>query len=371
MITSQPLGNTDLTPGGNTTLSVVASGNPSYQWQELIGGGLWSDLTNGGVFNGVTTPVLSITGATLSMNGNQYRVIVTRGCGAPISSSSLTLSVTSANASVLTLGNGIGCQGDTISIPLTATRLNSVTDFSFKINLPIGTSFLGLTNLVSGLNSATATVSGAQISILWNGPSYSQLSGSLMNLRLVLGSQGGNLAWDSATTMISSSAFTNVNGFLNIAPLPAVVNQPLSLLTVGEFSGVSISTVTSNSTEFQWQKRNSTSSQWVDLVDDDLYSGTSTEILTFSSVTINLSGYQYRLKLKSNTCPNSVYSSICTMSVIPMQIDLSSSVGNFCFGDTIIVPIRVSGANSISTMNVLLQYDTSKLDFLPFYPIVY
>jgi hypothetical protein len=366
MITSQPLGNTDLTPGGNTTLSVVASGNPGYQWQELIGGGLWSNLTNGGVFNGVTTPVLSITGATLIMNGNQYRVIVTRGCGAPISSSPLTLSVTSANASVLTLGNGIGCQGDTLSIPLTVTRLNSVTDFSFKINLPIGTSFLGLTNLVSGFNSATATVSGAQISILWNGSSYSQLSGSLMNLRLVLGSQGGNLAWDSATTMISSSAFTNVNGFLNTAPLPAVVNQPISLLTVGEFSGVSISTVTSNSTEFQWQKRNSTSSQWVDLVDDDLYSGTSTEILTFSSVTINLSGYQYRLKLKSNTCPNLVYSSICTMSVIPMQIDLSTSVGNSCFGDTIIVPIRVSGANSISAMNVLLQYDTSKLDFLPF-----
>ena len=58
MITSQPLGNTDLTPGGNTTLSVVASGNPGYQWQELIGGGLWSNLTNGGVFNGVTKQIV-------------------------------------------------------------------------------------------------------------------------------------------------------------------------------------------------------------------------------------------------------------------------------------------------------------------------
>ncbi len=47
-----------------------------YQWQEDSGSG-FSDIANGGIYGGATTASLVLTGVTLAMNGNDYKVIVT------------------------------------------------------------------------------------------------------------------------------------------------------------------------------------------------------------------------------------------------------------------------------------------------------
>jgi hypothetical protein len=184
-ITTQPSGVTGIAAGANTSFTVVAAGSPTYQWQELTQGGSWTNLSNGGVYGGVTTATLTITAATTSLNGNQYRVVVTGGCGAPVTSNALTLSVTSASATGLTAGSASGCQGDTVLVPLTVSGLNAATAFSFKINLPSGTTYVGLANVVSGLSSATGSVASGLLTINWNGSAFTQASGTLMNIRLV------------------------------------------------------------------------------------------------------------------------------------------------------------------------------------------
>lgn len=60
----------------STTFSIVfpnpQPASPSFQWQLKIGD-VWTDLSNDLVYSGVTNAILSITGATSSMNGNKYR----------------------------------------------------------------------------------------------------------------------------------------------------------------------------------------------------------------------------------------------------------------------------------------------------------
>jgi hypothetical protein len=65
--------------GGNVTFSIVDYGAFNYQWQEDQGGGFVS-LSNGGIYTGVNTSSLNITGATSAMNGWQYRCIAMGSC---------------------------------------------------------------------------------------------------------------------------------------------------------------------------------------------------------------------------------------------------------------------------------------------------
>ncbi|WP_209319789.1 immunoglobulin domain-containing protein [Ancylomarina longa] len=65
--------------GGTANFEVTASGEPIYyyQWQEDSGSG-FTDLANGGVYSGVNTAKLTITGALIgSFDGNKYQCIVT------------------------------------------------------------------------------------------------------------------------------------------------------------------------------------------------------------------------------------------------------------------------------------------------------
>jgi hypothetical protein len=155
------------------------------------------------------------------------------------------------------------------------------------------------------------------------------------------------------------------NGTLGVTALPVVVTQPVAALTVAEFLGTTISAVTNNATSFRWQKQDVGSSIWNDLNDNNVYSGTGTAVLNISSASLSLNGARYRLRMSAGTCPAQVNSGVCTLTVTPMQITLNALGANACAGDTVTIPVRVSGANAISNMSVYLIYSASNLTFLP------
>jgi Immunoglobulin I-set domain len=83
---------------------IARGGNLAYQWQISTDNGLtFSDLSNGGVYSGVTTKTLAISNAN-GLNGRQYRCIL-GGCPAGVTSNAATLTVTST-ASPTTLAAG-------------------------------------------------------------------------------------------------------------------------------------------------------------------------------------------------------------------------------------------------------------------------
>ncbi|NMB71878.1 MAG: hypothetical protein GYA22_07005, partial [Bacteroidales bacterium] len=78
---------------GTLEMEVKAIGwNLSYLWQENTGSG-WNDLSDGGVYSGTHTQKLTITNPPAAMNGYRYRVVVSGGCGSPVISTSVTITV--------------------------------------------------------------------------------------------------------------------------------------------------------------------------------------------------------------------------------------------------------------------------------------
>jgi len=73
-ITDQPDAQT-VNYGAPATFSITATNAISYQWQELVSG-VWTDITNGGIYSGATTNTLTISAATGNMNTYQYKCIV-------------------------------------------------------------------------------------------------------------------------------------------------------------------------------------------------------------------------------------------------------------------------------------------------------
>ena len=79
--------------GSTVSFSIAASGTGiSYQWQANTGAG-FANLSDGGVYSGSTTSTLIITGATVALNSNQYRCVVSGTCTPAANSTAATLTV--------------------------------------------------------------------------------------------------------------------------------------------------------------------------------------------------------------------------------------------------------------------------------------
>ena len=163
-ITTQPANQT-VSVGGSTSFAAAASGNPAptYQWQASTdGGSTWTNLTDTVPYSGTTTSTLTITGATVALNGYQYQCVATNTAGSA-NSNAATLTVTytpsdttgptvaisaptagqSLTASVLTVS---GTASDNVGVILVQVQLNSggwqaatgTTSWSLPVTLASG-----------------------------------------------------------------------------------------------------------------------------------------------------------------------------------------------------------------------------------------
>ena len=136
-ITLQPSNNLDAPSGSlqefSVTPSVSGSGTPiDLQWQENSGSG-FVDLVNGGIYSGVTTETLTITGVSSVQSGNQYRAILTTPsyiCDSDFTSNTAVLTVISDD----TVGGGTtgavtitpnSVPGDDLAISVSDADLNT------------------------------------------------------------------------------------------------------------------------------------------------------------------------------------------------------------------------------------------------------
>ena len=94
VITSHPE-NATVVEGATVQLSVAASDVVAYTWQADTGTG-FINIADGTLYSGVNTSKLSITGATMEMNGYQYRVIVSGVGATSATSNEAVLTVTEA-----------------------------------------------------------------------------------------------------------------------------------------------------------------------------------------------------------------------------------------------------------------------------------
>ena len=165
-ITSQPP-NTAICNGGSGSITLGITGtNLTYKWQiSTNGGGSFTDLTNNPTYSGITSKTLSITGATLSMNNYQYRVVVNGTCTqANNASAAATLTVNTPASITLNPVDGNRCVGTNLSF--TSAASGSSPSYQWQVSTDGGFNYTDL----PGATSATLTLT--NLSMALNGHRY-------------------------------------------------------------------------------------------------------------------------------------------------------------------------------------------------------
>jgi len=155
---------------GSASFTVVASSDVThYEWQEDRGGDNWQTLSNGGIYSGVSTPTLSLSGLTLANTGWRYKVIVT-GIG---SAESNPVALTVSKGAALTAGPAdqiICSSGGSVNFAVVATDAVSYQwqvsvnggAWSAVVNgVPAGVSYSGTTAAILTVTTTAATPAGA------------------------------------------------------------------------------------------------------------------------------------------------------------------------------------------------------------------
>jgi alpha-tubulin suppressor-like RCC1 family protein len=268
-ITMQP-GNRSVTAGASTSLSITATGSMLvYQWQSSSDdGATWGDLANTAPYSGVTTATLAITSTPATLNGTQYRCVVTNAIGT-VRSSLATLTVNILPAITTQPANTTIIAGANATFTVAATGKPPPTyQWQSSTN---GTNWTNLSNSApyGGVTTATLAITAAPGNL--NGMRY----------RCVASNGTGPDATSAAAT-------------LTVNTLPAITTQPASqTVLAGQSVAFTVAATGFPAPACQWQVLGS-DSQWVSLADNALYSGVTTANLTVATVTADMTGAQYR-----------------------------------------------------------------------------
>ena len=152
-ISGQPQ-NATICAGTNNTFTVNASGsNLTYQWQ--VSTPAVPAFTN---IPGATASSYPVTAATVAMNLNQYRVIVTGTCSPSVTSSPAVLNVIAAPAITTQPANNAVCETGNIGFSVTASN---TTQYQWQVSTNGGSSWSDL----SGQTSANLNLTNVSLSM--------------------------------------------------------------------------------------------------------------------------------------------------------------------------------------------------------------
>lgn len=144
-LNTQPPATTVVCDGGTTTITVGASGNSLvYQWQlSTNNGASFSPLSNAGVYSGVDTQTLTITGATLGMTNYQYRIVIGSVACPSVTSNASTLGVNpllSTSVSITAAPGDEICDGTEVTFTATPVNGGGTPSYQWFLNgSPAGT----------------------------------------------------------------------------------------------------------------------------------------------------------------------------------------------------------------------------------------
>lgn len=209
LIGTSPVSRTICT-GSNLSFSVAASGTGIvYQWQFNSGSG-FINITNGGIYSGATTATLTLTGATLTLSGYQYRCLVAGTCTPSVISGVATLTV---HAPVVIERSAPAveiCAGGNASFTITAVSGPSIS-YQWQASTDGGTTWSN----IAGANATTYSLSGVIAAMsgnryrcqVWNSTCTTPVNStpSLLTVRVV---PGIGLAAAPLTTLLPGQQTT-------------------------------------------------------------------------------------------------------------------------------------------------------------------
>jgi len=360
---------------GDTAIFTVSAANVvNYQWQRLLNGS-WVDLTAGGIYAGTTTSTMSVI-ASPAISGATYRVKIQGSCPGFVFSQSASLTVAASQQNILiTAGNASGCTGDTIAVPITTTGGSGVAAISLALGYDVqGLTFAGFANPSAQIGPGLlVNAIGGKVLASWFSTSAINLTqGTLFNVLFVV-NNGSALQWDLQTPGNCELADFNGNpintGFTNGGVSfsgASILNQPSGNVNLVVGDATVLRVAASNATGYQWQFLNGTS--WVNVMNDAVHAGATTDSLSFTNVPAGFNGRQYRVQI-SSTCVAALLSNTITLAVNlgpPPPIEVYLTAGSVCVGDTLDVVVKVDNLQQTSAISLVLAYPPQALNFVGF-----
>jgi len=310
-VISQHPQNATICSGNNATFSVTATGaNPTYQWQLSTDGGNTFNNIPGG-----TSSSLTVTNATVAMNNNRYRCVVS-ACPPAINSNSAILTV--ANSATITNqpANAAICENSNTSFSVSTG--GPTPNYQWQLSTDGGANYNPVLNntVYSGATTSTLTITGATAGM--NGYRY----------RCVVSSAG------CPTPAVSNE------GILTVNTLVSITSQPQNAAVCSGNNHTFTLSSTGSGATYQWQVSTDGGASFNNIPGANLSS------YTINGATVAMNGYLYRV-IVNGTCPPAVTSSNATLNVaVSATASISTSATEACSGANINLTGTVSDATN-------------------------
>lgn len=300
--------------GVNTSFSVTATGAQlKYQWQvSTNSGATWTNITNGGVYTGTTTALLTLTGVTVALNGNQYRCVLNAGCILPttVNSTAVTLTVASSAPVISSQpANTSICTGTNATISVAAT--GGTLTYQWQESTNGGTTWNTLANsgVYSGVTTSTLTLTAVPVS--FNNNQYRVI---------ITGGCNGTTVVNSTAAVLTVSASVTVT----------ITTQPSSVSVCAGANATYTVAATGSALIYNWQVSSDGGITWT-----NLSPVVTTPTLTLTSVTAAMNNTLYRCQVTgTSTCSTGSVTSASaglTVSTAPVITSQPSGV-TICSG---------------------------------------
>ncbi len=291
-LTGQPLSQT-ICENEGTGFGVDAglTTSPDYQWQVSYNGGAdWFDLADTAVYNGTSTDSMRVISAVSRFNGYEYRAVVTGECGTPIESDPALLTINERPEILEHPSDTAVCETEPLSFRVNAGVTTGVT---YQWEVDMGSGFVALGD-TAGIYSGTGS---DELNVLnpvsrFNGYTY----------RVVVG----------GTCPVPVTSNT---ALLNVYEVPEIVSQPSdTIICENESPLFTVNAGATSVAAYQWQVSYNGGTDWFDLADTAIYTGTATNTLRLTGVPSDQDGNLYRVDV-SGICAPPVRSNEVSMTV--------------------------------------------------------
>ncbi|MCX6270863.1 MAG: hypothetical protein NTU44_06525, partial [Bacteroidetes bacterium] len=227
--------------GNNASFTANASMPSTLVWQvSTDGGSSYSDLSNSGIYSGVNTSTLTITGATTDINGYYFRCMATEAVCGQVAYSGVALLTVTTPLYIITTAPSIddAVPGNEVIIPIQVENMNNVAAISLTLEYVPGViTYTGYQNLNPALTAGFSMVNGGtdgKVVLGWfNIVPISVATGTLVDFKFTFNGGYTPLSWNLAEAgacqysdilaVILDATF--VDGHVTgICPLPLVYN---------------------------------------------------------------------------------------------------------------------------------------------------
>jgi gliding motility-associated-like protein len=365
IIVTQPQSQITCAGGAVTFESTVTGLNLSYQWQVSTDGG-----TSFTKVNGATATSLTLSNTLATMNGSQYRLVVSGGCGPDVTTNMVTLTVNSLPAITAQPAPVAVCQGSNAAFYTNAT--GTAISFQWEESSDNGatwTALQGQTKATLNLSNVSYAMNNHQFRAVVSGTCAPAVTSNAVvltvnavaaitaqpqskvvcagsNADFIVAANNDGLAYQWQVSTNNGISFSNINGataasysvsnaasamngyvyravvtgqcgapavsetaVLTVNTPPSISVQPIDKSVCAGYDVTFNATASGSNLSYQWEKSTDDGESWTAIA------GANSNSYTIAKAAAQINGTQYRVVL-TGTCSQTVASAAAKLTVV-------------------------------------------------------